>query len=61
MALPLPPAFRKALSTTVTASSSASDDANPMGVSESESDAPAQKGDKPNPLKAWASSKLAAT
>jgi len=57
MAIPLPQAFRKAL-----ASASASDDApNPMGVSESESDeVPKSKGDKPNPLKAWATNKLSA-
>jgi hypothetical protein len=57
MAFPLPPSFRKKLAS---ASASASDEGapNPMGVSESESDSPDMKGEKPNPLKAWAASKL---
>lgn len=65
MAFPLPKTFRNKMAT----SASASDDdeeeeePNPLGVSddESESDAPDKKGDKPNPLKAWAQSKLMGT
>lgn len=55
MAFPLPPAFRKKMAAT----SAAGEAPNPMGVSESESDAPEMKSEKPNPLKAWATNKLA--
>lgn len=51
MAFPLPPSFRAKMATT--------NNPNPMGVSESESDdAPVMKGEKMNPLKMWAQSKL---
>lgn len=65
MAFPLPPAFRKKMVSAAAGSApgggaSASDAVpNPLGVSESESDAPDKKGEKPNPLKAWADNKLA--
>lgn len=59
MALPLPPAFRKKMNGDASASTSASDEEgeNPLGEP-SASDAPEMKGEKVNPLKQWAKSKL---
>jgi len=54
MGYPLPAAFRQAM-----ANNAKAPPTNPMGISESESASKeGKKGEKPNPLKNWADSKL---